>query len=271
MTVNVNRLTIAVLAVAFMVSCTSAPDDTLLIWDIEGDVGMELSEQIVDGISSLDLAVNTQDRSFCENATVMHRLSVEDQSMDLDIIGVQQGDGCSDPGFQATTLVDLPELTASNYSILVTLPQHSDVNGLLRITDEAYILDIPTSDGLFLPYQTLFKTPAQLIYGEYIDNTEDKEASNALLEALINYDPYLNGGSPPLLYEGVYQHFVISIGPTSLVTLTPLNAPLTGPGKHRGFFGGTQEELKTLMDNWRAEWGNEDIELYLRDATGNEY
>ena len=259
--------------VLMTIGCSSDPDDPVLIWDIQGDVNLRMIEKIDDRGSSVDFEVNTQDRSFCEDALILNRINVDVQQIDLSIIGVEQGDGCPDPGFSAECTLDLPELTEKNYSVEVKLPRQASVNGILRITDEAYVLDMESNEGIFIPNKTLYKTPETIVFGRYTDNTENQSAFNDFLDIMLLYDPYLEGTRVPLLYEGVYQNFIISISPAPVfdVTLTPLDPRIVGENGYRGFFGGTQEQLIMIINDWRDRWIGSDVQLHLMDAAGNYY
>jgi len=146
-----------------MLACSADPDDVLLIWDIDGALTLELEEVILDDRSHLRFDLITEDFTFCQGATIIQRVNIDNRVMDVRIVGVSQGDGCDDPEDQATSELSLDEIEDGNYNIQLNLSNRQTINGLLAINEDDYQIDFRGNENIILPNSRLQKTPLNLV------------------------------------------------------------------------------------------------------------
>jgi len=242
-------------------ACSSDPDDVLLIWDIDGAITLRLEEVILEDRSHLQFDLLTEDFAFCQGASIVQRVSIDNRVVDVRIVGVSQGNGCSNPEEHAGAILPLDELENGNYNIQLNLSNRLPITGLLALSDDDYKIDFNANQSIIVPNSTLNKTPINLVI--VVTEWYDEENDEATIDFLNKISDNATFRSLP---DGIYQHFEIRSGDILLFDNLGLNIDATTAF----LFEGTEEQLSTIHKEWNEDWGDSGI-LKLINAQGTIY
>lgn len=185
---------------------TQACDRSELLTDTE-PLELELVEALAPKGGQLQLALSTERIYDCANYTIDIELENQTESVNVKVNGIQNPGSCIGSRGVASNSV---AIGAENAVYNFRLKQGDHVSeGVIRVTDTHYYLDMSSEDMLTVLRNELVKVPANLYWGVV---TEGPQNNKADWERFLEDIGKKNGIVSPSLTQGVYSYFTINAG-----------------------------------------------------------
>ena len=133
--------------------------------------------------------------------------------------------------------------------------------GSLQVSDESYVLEMESMDGILVKSSTLHRIPAQTIWG-YV-NYEESDYEIPALEFIQEIEELCE---PVSLEQGEYYHFMINASDEVIISGQP-EAPYPNSFIYR--YTGTKQSLKDVLENFRSDFP-ESLNMKIFTASGEE-
>lgn len=234
---------------AFITGCSfDNTGDPIIVPEVEKEFRVELREQLGPSPRRLQVLLQTVQLQPCINATIAHQLLPAPGLIRIDIAGIELPDNCPPGSAPALDTVQLSELTGNNLFFEVNLKNTISNEGTLRITDEAYTLNLATEKGLVVPHKQLRRIPDYIIWG-YVGHSVPSAAGIA--GQFVN-EIFARSASANL-QAGNYGHFSVAPG-TGYITVADSPTDLTlRPFAFR--FNGNVDDLRNITEAYRNQYG----------------
>ena len=180
------------------------PGETVLILVLDSNYRIGMREVLVGDQRELRFSLAISEARQCAEASIEHRLNLDNQSLRLDLGGIVQPVGCVPATSDAATLTAPVVLPANLYTLRIGLGESVTNEGLLRITPESYALELQERTGIELESEVLLRLPRDLVWG-YV-NFSDPASANAVQNRI--YTDLLDLGAETVnLEKGYYGYF----------------------------------------------------------------
>ena len=133
--------------------------------------------------------------------------------------------------------------------------------GTLQVSEESYVLDMESMDGILMQSTTLHRIPAQTIWG-YV-NYEESDFEIPALEFIQEIEQI---SAPVSLAQGEYFHFRINAADEVIIPAQP-EAPY--PNSFIFHYSGEKQSLKDVLDSFRTDFP-ESLTMKIFTASGEE-
>ncbi len=236
--------------------CRFNDDPRPVFIDLEDSFQLDLFEKLDFSTRQVQLLLTTLKPLPCQNYSLDYDLFHSGTNIQLQLNSLNPPtDECITPPLPLTTAISLGYLIPNDYKLEIVINDVLAYTGTLEVTPEWYSLHLPSGQGIELLHDTLYRIPANAIWGYagYDDPQLDQLAADFLdaLEAL---------SEPMPLYEGHYGYFTID------ASGQPTFHPPAEELYVRPFFRlytGEREALIQLLEQYRAQSGNQlTIQLY---------
>jgi hypothetical protein len=246
---------------AFVTGCNfDKTSDPIIVPEVEKEFRVELREQLGPTPRRLQVLLQTVQLQPCLNASIAHELLPAPGLIRIDIAGIELPDNCPPGVAPARDTIQLSLLSNNNYLFEVNLKNTISNEGTLRITDEAYTMNLGAEKGLVLPYKQLRRIPDYTIWG-YAGHSSPSAASIAgqFVNELFVRSTAAN------LQAGNYGYFSVAPGSGS-ITIADSPADLTlRPFAFR--FNGNVDDLRNITESYRNQYGSL-LQIKLLAVTG---
>jgi len=246
----------------FLTACQPENTDPDVNIDISDELQIELWEVLDASQRMLELHVMTLEDLDCENYSISFSMNQLGNSTVISINNILPPHEC-DPGVApASNQIEMGYFPEGEYPIQLNLKNNEIINlGQLNVRPRFYELTMESDYGIYLPWDILKTVPDDLIWGSI--NMEDAADENLILE---EFDNKLGPWTEDIgLSQGEYGYFKIENGTASSIkdqreTITENIFLLKQTG--------TQEELKTALDDLRSKFPNQiSIKAFLSDGS----
>lgn len=249
------------LLAVFTTACSFDPTgDPIIIPEVEKEFQLELREQLGPAPRSIQILLQTVQLQPCLNATISHELLSAPGSIRIDIAGIELPDNCMAGAAPARDTLPLNLPAGNNFLFEVNLKNTISNEGTLRITDNAYTINLGPEKGLVIPNKQLRRIPDYTIWG-YVGHSSPSAASIAgqFLNELFIRSASAN------LQAGHYGYFSVAPGSGNM-TITDSPADLTlRPFAFR--YTGNVDDLRSLVESYRNQYGSL-LQIRLVAVTG---
>lgn len=173
--------------------------------DIEPEFYIDLQEYLHPTNRQLKLKIRTIKDQECLNSTVETDISRAGREIELSINSIKEPADCQAGTAPAKSEVYAGMLNNGAYSFDVTLRNTIPNKGQLTITEDNYIINMETQEGIILLHNNLQKIPKDAFWGYVVCEESEWESLQAELTQK------LTGLASPADYRsGYYGHFEIN-------------------------------------------------------------
>ncbi len=239
---------------------TSEIDDPIIVPQVEKEFFLEMREQPGASPRPLRIDLRTVKVQDCVNTSIRYDLLELPSRYRLDIHGIQSPADCIPGAAQARESAVMPSAPNGLYGFDVNLRSIISNQGILKVFDDFYILEMNTEEGLVIANKQLRRIPDFTIWGyvAYSAPSMGAVATNFVndVSAISNVASF-----PP----GYYGHFTIPSG-GGQISINGSPADLTTRSfVHR--YSGNIDDLRSLVNAYRSAHGAL-IQIKLQTITG---
>lgn len=222
--------------------------DPIIVPEVEKEFQIELREKLGPAPRSLQVLIQTVKLQPCLNAMISHAILPAPGLIRIDIAGIELPDNCIPGAAPARDTILLDGLSGTHFLFEVNLQNTISNEGTLRITNEAYTLDLGNEKGLVLPFKQLRRIPDYTIWG-YAGHSSPSAAGIAgqFVNELFARSTAAN------LQAGNYGYFSVAPGSGSI---TVANSPADLTLRPFAFrYMGNLDDLRSLTESYRNQYG----------------
>ena len=255
-------------SLVLMMSCDlNDIDDPRTIINISDEFVVSPWENLDASERQFQLRTETIEPTDCEEATIeMTLISTGNRLYEVSINDIKTPNDCTTGDHIATGAVSFAQLETGDYRLRLNLKEGTVVNeGMLRVTDAVYTVEMNTTHGIRIERNTLLRIPERTLWGQvsFADDATSTQQATRFLEEL-------NQLTEPLdLNQGDYGYFRIT-SEDEVVIARP--APFSEVSSFVAKYSmESTEALTQLVDRYRDETNEEKLEIQLFDWRGKQY
>ncbi len=257
---RMQRLLIGFAAMMLLAGCNLTDDGKDTVVKVQAEFKVDLFEELKDS-RNFQFRLKTIDPQPCINNSIDYTANRVLSRLNLAIHEIIEAQDCIEGMEPVSAEASLGYLVNGAYEVQINLKNTIVNEGLLEVTNEAFVLSMSTENGYELVREELRRIPNRYIWG-YVAYSEKNPAE----QQAINFLGELAGmTSPSSLTKGYYGYFTIN---DDNVVVLP-SAPQPSYFKTFHFqSNGNINDIKALLDEYRAG-GNADImeiRLYTWDG-----
>lgn len=181
--------------------------DTFVIYDVEDEFNLRMSEILMEDSRGLSMTIETIDGFSCEEVVVDAYHATVGDRLDIYIDGIGIPNDCQAGDLQATKDIDVGTYPEGSYTLAVTIRESVFNIGHLEVSPFNYKIDFSGElNGLVIPHVNLLKIPNGAIWGRI---SYDDSDSAVLSEKLQSELSTLNA-QPLFLEIGRYTNMEVN-------------------------------------------------------------
>ena len=197
----------------------------------------------------------------CLNSSIDLSVIPQPDKITLNLIGIKAAVDCNPGIAPASSNINAGGINNGVYDFLIVIGNTVENEGKLTVSNTKYELNMYTTDGIIITNKVLFRIPNLTIWG-YVAYDDELLVGAAPANFITDIE---NIAQPHQLIPGYYGNF--DLQPNGEMTLK--SPPLKS--HHQNFmyhFGGTDEELKAILQNYRASFSNDIMKMVIYTSTG---
>ncbi len=257
---RMQRLLIGFAAMILLAGCNLTDDGKDTVVKVQAEFRVDLFEELKDS-RNFQFRLKTIDPQPCINNSIDFTSSRVLSRLNLAIHEIIEAPDCIEGMVPVSAEAGLGFLGIGTYEVQINLKNTIVNEGVLQVTDEAFVLSMSTENGYELVREELRRIPNRYIWGyvAYDEKNVAEQQANNFLSELAGMT------SQSVLTKGYYGYFTINDDRTVVFPTAP----------EQSFFktfhyqsNGNMNDIKALLDEYRAG-GNADImeiRLYTWDG-----
>ncbi len=251
------------LLVSFLLlsGCNIFDDGKSKVVEITPEFNVDIFEELGQVRQFQIIASSIEDQD-CENYSIDSHSQRSSKSIRISLNDIVFPENCIPGNAPAKSVIPLGFLANdNNYIFQINLKNTIFNNGMLSVTDRAYVLSMETKDGIVLMRSELLRVPQHVIWG-YIGFDD----AGAVADAPANFISDLENLTVPQDFEeGYYGHY-------SIERNNKLSFPTQLDFQHlKTFiyhFEGTDVDLENLLQSFRGSPAGPFMEIKLFNSAG---
>jgi len=165
----------------------SLDSETIIVPDVEDEFYIELSEVFDNGDRSMNWKLRTIEPVDCEGASISFSFKREaGQVLSLSINEILAPSDCDPAEEPARAVVEVGALENEPYPVSVALRETLNQDGVLKVYDQFYQLELESGNGIIPLRDRLYRIPDHTVWG-FIDHQETESlilAADAFMSEL---------------------------------------------------------------------------------------
>lgn len=249
------------ISVLLLSGCNIFDDGKSKVVEITPEFNVDLFEELGQ-VRQFQLIATSIEEQDCENYSIDTHSQRSGKSIRISLNDIVFPENCLPGNAPAKSMIPLGFLANdNNYSFQINLKNTIFNNGMLSVTDRAYLLSMESSDGIELMRSELLRVPPKVVWG-YIGFDD----AGAVADAPANFISDLESLTEPQDFEeGYYGHYSIG-GNNKLTFPTPLDFQHLQTFIYH--FEGTDVDVENLLQSFRDGPAGEFMEIKLFNSMG---
>ena len=255
------------MVICFVLGCE--PDtETRIIVTVKEEFNIQMWENLAADDRSLQIDIETIEDLDCENYVIEHNLSKNNERISIDINEIVRPDNCILAQTPAQLSVPLGFLLHGQKNFEINLSDKAVINkGILKVSEEAYTLEMETKNGFRLHHPVLNRVPRKTIWGSL--QLDKALSENERQDALKLLDEIKALSEEKLYIKGYYGYFSIdALGKISMDVDSNLPDPLPKPELFiLEYQSHSINELKSILEYYRNVYPEQlEVQVFTWDG-----
>lgn len=262
---NSCRLVVLLLLVMGVSSCkVESLDDPIIVPVVDQEFALELWQNLESSrMSPLEVRMYTLEDYECLNTVILSNYLRVGRNLELTLFDILDPEVC-DPGLApAVGLEELDNIDEDLYRLDIELQDVVSNLGWLTVTEDAYVIEMETENGISWLQNELRRIPENALWG-FVTHTDLSSRQQA--EALISDLFDLSSASD--LEDGYYGYYLLSDNGTKVEV--PSMSTQTQAETFLFKYEGALTEIDQRVEDFLAN-APEGVELHFWDGKGNQW
>lgn len=232
--------------------------DPIIIPNVEDEFFIELREEFGNGDRDLFWNLSTIESVWCEGAAINFSfLRESSRALSLSINDVSAASDCEPADQPAQSDVEIGPLDQGTYTLQISLRDALSQEGVLRVFDEFFQIDLEEVNGVVALRERLYRIPDQSVWG-FVDHKGEEELINAASLFLEDLEEITQGR---LLSNGHYGYFESGSNGAEITFTDAVTTSQTLLTFQRGF-NENKAAIVDLIEHYRMSYPALNIQVF---------